>query len=44
MIVAVAIAVAIISHGFQLSAIFFLMPVQKKFGVSEVECLGEYKR
>lgn len=41
-IFAVAILIAIISHGFQLSAIFFLMPALKRFQVSDVECLGEY--
>jgi hypothetical protein len=41
-IVAVAIAVAIITHGFQLSAILFLMPAQSRFRVSDVDCLGEY--
>lgn len=41
-IVAVAILIAIITHGFQLSAIFFLMPAMKRFPAGDVECLGEY--
>lgn len=40
-ILVVGILIAIITHGFQLSAVLFLIPVQKKFKVSEVECLGE---
>lgn len=40
-IVTVAVLIAVITHGFQLSAVFFLLPVQKKFHASEVECLGE---
>lgn len=41
-IVVVATLVAIITHGFQLSAVLFLMPAQKRFKeVGEVECLGE---
>jgi hypothetical protein len=40
-IVVVAILIAIITHGFQLSSIFFLLPAQKRFQVSDVECLGE---
>jgi hypothetical protein len=44
-IVTVAILIAIITHGFQLSAILFLMPAQNRFKeVSEVECLGEYNK
>lgn len=44
-IVVVATLVAIITHGFQLSAVLFLMPAQKRFKeVGEVECLGEYKQ
>lgn len=37
----VAIIVAIITHGFQLSAIIFLLPTIQRFNVNEVECLGE---
>ena len=40
-VLAVAFLVAIITHGFQLSAAFFLLPAQKRFKVNEVECLGE---
>lgn len=37
----VAILIAIITHGFQLSAVLFLQPAQNRFKVDEVECLGE---
>lgn len=37
----VAVLIAVITHGFQLSAIFFLMPAQNRFKAGEVECLGE---
>lgn len=42
-IVCVAVLIAILNHGFQLSSIFFLLPAGKRFGVTEVDCLGEYK-
>lgn len=41
MILIVAIIVAIITHGLQLSATLFLLPAIHRFHVDEVECLGE---
>lgn len=40
-ILVVAIVVAIFTHGFQLSAIFFLMPAVERFHADAIECLGE---
>ena len=40
-IVCVAVLIAILNHGFQLSSIFFLLPAGKRFGATEVDCLGE---
>lgn len=41
LILAVAIVIAIITHGFQLSAVMFLVPAQAIFKVTDVECLGK---
>jgi hypothetical protein len=43
-IVIVAVVVNILTHGFQLSAITFLVPASHRFKVAEVEvdCLGEW--
>ncbi|CRL04869.1 CLUMA_CG017922, isoform A, partial [Clunio marinus] len=38
-IVACAVFIAIVTHGLQLSAVFFLKPVLNRFKVTEVECL-----
>ncbi|KAG5684289.1 hypothetical protein PVAND_013525 [Polypedilum vanderplanki] len=42
-ILVVAIIVAIFTHGFQLSAILFLLPALNRFQADKIDCLGELK-
>lgn len=41
-IVCVAILIALLNHGLQLSSTLFLIPAGRRFKVNEVDCLGEF--
>lgn len=43
-ILMVAVIVAVITQGFQLSAVLFLLPAVGRFNADSVECLGEYTK